>query len=72
MPVKHVRIAVTHGLRSQAGMLSFCQMVRTVAVPQTILGPRIPLLARCFLESPELPFKIYTNLPLPAFRSIWL
>ena len=24
MPVKHVRVAVTHGLGSQAGMLGFC------------------------------------------------
>ena len=24
MPVKHIRVAVTHGLGSQAGMLGFC------------------------------------------------
>ena len=67
VPVKHVRVAVTHGLGSQAGMLGFCQMVRSVAVPQTVLGPRIPLLARCFLKRPELPTKIFANLSIPVF-----
>jgi hypothetical protein len=50
MPVKHVRIAVTRGFGSKAGMLGFGQMVRTVAVPQAILLPRLPLLSRRFLR----------------------
>jgi hypothetical protein len=37
------------GSQPDGGMLGFCEMVRTVAVPQTGLRPRIPLLTRSLL-----------------------
>src|SRR4029077_5425127 len=53
-----------HEFRGLTGVLKFCQVVRSVAVTQTILRPRAEV--GRFSKRPKFPFMVNDDLSLPA------